>query len=46
MTGTFVIAGLQRKRSETAGEIIELRRQLDRLQADLFHIDAVLRIYG
>jgi hypothetical protein len=46
MTEPHVISGLQRKRSEIAGQIVELRRQLDRLQADLFHIDAVLKIYG
>jgi hypothetical protein len=45
MNNTFVISGLREKRSAVAGEIIELRAKLDRLQADLFHIDAVLRLY-
>jgi hypothetical protein len=45
MGDTFVISGLREKRSAVAGEIVELRVKLDRLQADLFHIDAVLRLY-
>lgn len=28
-----------------AGRIVELRREAEQLQADLFHIDAVLRLY-
>src|SRR5579863_8214278 len=43
---TFVISGLQTKRSEMAGRLVDLRRELDRLQADLVHLDAVLRLYG
>jgi hypothetical protein len=43
---TFVISGLRTKRSEIAGRIVDLRRELDRLQADLFHLDVVLRLYG
>jgi hypothetical protein len=43
---TFVISGLQAKRSEMAGRMIDLRRELDKLQADLVHVDAVLRLYG
>jgi hypothetical protein len=46
MADTFIISGLREKRSAVAGQIVELRRQLDRLQADLFHVDAVLRLYG
>ena len=46
MGDTFIISGLCEKRSAVAGQIVELRRQLDRLQADLFHVDAVLRLYG
>lgn len=46
MGDTFLISGLREKRSAIAGQIVELRRQLDRLQADIFHIDAVLRLYG
>ena len=45
MSNSFVISGLREKRSAVAGEIVELRAKLDRLQADLFHIDAVLRLY-
>jgi hypothetical protein len=46
MSDSSVIAGLRHKRSEIAGLIVDLRRQLDRLQAELFHVDAVLRMYG
>jgi len=46
MGDTFVISGLREKRSATAGRIVDLRRELDRLQSDLVHIDAVLRVYG
>src|SRR5215469_5687004 len=46
MGDTFVISGLREKRSALAGQIVELRRQLDRVQADIFHLDMVLRLYG
>ena len=47
MGNTFVISGLREKSgSAVAGEIVELRRQLDKLQADIFHLDMVLRLYG
>jgi hypothetical protein len=46
MGDTFVISGLREKRSGVAGRIIELRREADQLEADLFHIDAVLRLYN
>jgi hypothetical protein len=46
MADTFVISGLREKRSALAGQIVELRRQLDKLQADIFHLDMVLRLYG
>ena len=42
---TFIISGLREKRSSVAGRIVELRREAKRLEADLFHIDAVLRLY-
>lgn len=45
MGDTFIISGLREKRSAIAGKIIELRREADQLEADLFHIDAVLRLY-
>ena len=46
MGDTFIISGLKEKRSAVAGQIIDLQRELDRLQADLFHIDSVLKLYG
>jgi hypothetical protein len=45
MGDTFVISGLREKRSSDAGRIIELRCEVDQLEADLFHLDAVLRMY-
>lgn len=46
MGDTFIISGLKEKRSAVAGQIVDLQRELDRLQMDLFHIDHVLRLYG
>ena len=46
MGDTFIISGLREKRSAVAGQIVDLKREIDKLQADLFHIDAVLRLYG
>jgi hypothetical protein len=46
MGDTFLISGLREKRSAVAGQIVDLRRQADKLQADLMHIDAVLKLYG
>ena len=46
MGDSFLISGLREKRSEMAGCIVDLRRELDRLQADLVHVDAVCRLYG
>lgn len=45
MGDTFIISGLREKRSSVAGRIVELRREAEHLEADLFHIDAVLRLY-
>jgi hypothetical protein len=42
---TFIIFGLREKRSAVAGRIIELRGEAEQLETDLFHIDAVLRMY-
>jgi hypothetical protein len=42
---TYVISGLKEQRSRIAGRIVDLRREADKLQADLVHIDAVLRLY-
>lgn len=46
MADTFVISGLREKRAAMAGRIVDLRREADKLQAELVHIDAVLRLYG
>lgn len=46
MGDTFLISGLTEKRSAVAGRIVDLRREIDKLQADLMHIDAVLKLYG
>ena len=43
---TFVISGLRERRSAVAGRIVDMRREMDKLQADLMHIDAVLKLYG
>jgi hypothetical protein len=45
MGDTFIISGLCEKRSSIAGKIVELRREADQLEADMFHIDAVLRLF-
>jgi hypothetical protein len=46
MGDTFIISGLREKRSAVAGRIVDLRRDIDQLQADLFHLDHVLKLYG
>jgi hypothetical protein len=46
MGDTFIISGLKERRSAIAGEIADLFKQLDRLQAALVHIDGVLTLYG
>ena len=47
---TFIISGLRERRATVAGQIVDTRRQLEqqlsKLQADLFHVDAVLKLYG
>jgi ribosomal protein S14 len=45
MGDTFIISGLKEKRSSVAGRIVDLRREAEKLQAYLVHIDAVLRLY-
>jgi hypothetical protein len=42
----YIISGLRERRSAVVGQIVDLRRQVDKLQADLMHIDAVLKLYG
>jgi hypothetical protein len=44
MGDQFLISGLKEKRSAVARQIIDLRREIDRPQADLFHLDAVLKL--
>lgn len=43
---TFVISGLREKRAALAGRIVDLRREAENLQAQLVHLDAVLKLYG
>jgi hypothetical protein len=45
MGDTFIVSDLREKRSAVAGRIVELRREADKLERDLFHVDAVLRLY-
>jgi hypothetical protein len=42
----FTIAGLKDLRAAIAGRLVDLRREQDRLQAHLVHVDGVLRLYG
>src|SRR5580704_7354874 len=42
----FTISGLRELRSAIAGRLVDLRREQDRLQASLVHVDGVLRLYG
>lgn len=46
MADTFVISGLREKRAALAGRIVDLRREAENLQAQLVHVDAVLKLYG
>lgn len=46
MGDTFVLSGLREKRAAMAGRIADLRREADNLQAQLVHLDAVLKLYG
>lgn len=34
----FVISGLREQRSAVAGRIVDMRREIDTLQADLLHL--------
>jgi hypothetical protein len=43
---SFATHALQEMRSSIAGRMVDLRRELDKLQADLVHVDSVLRLYG
>ena len=44
MSGNLVLSGLLAKRAEVAGEIEALGTRVARLQADLAHLDAAIRI--
>lgn len=44
MPGNLLLFGLVTKRAEVSGEIEALRTRMARLQADLAHLDAVIRI--
>lgn len=46
MAELHVVSALREKRSSIAGAIIDHRREIDRLQAALFHVDEVLKLYG
>jgi hypothetical protein len=46
MDRDITIHGLLRLRSEMAGQISHLEIQVDKLRADLLHVDATLRILG
>lgn len=46
MGNTFLISGLRELRATIAGKVVDLRREADLLQADLHHVDAVLRMLG
>lgn len=46
MGESFVISGLREKRAALAGRIVDLRREAENLQAQLVHLDAVLKLYG
>ena len=46
MSDTATLSSLRDKRSAIAGRIIDFQQELARLQADLFHVDAVLRLFG
>ncbi|HTT83380.1 MAG TPA: hypothetical protein VMF67_07855 [Rhizomicrobium sp.] len=43
---SFTVSGLKELRAAIAGRLVDLRRELDRLQAELVHVDGVLRLYG
>jgi hypothetical protein len=46
MAEPHVVSALRQKRSETAGLILQREREIDRLRADLMHLDAALRIFA
>ena len=46
MGDTFLLSGLKEKRSAIVGQIADLYKQIDKLQAALVHVDGVLELYG
>ncbi len=46
MGDTFLLSGLKEKRSAIVGQIPDLYKQIDKLQAALVHVDGVLSQYG
>ena len=46
MGDTFLLSGLKEKRSAIVGQIADLYKQIDKLQAALVHVDGVLSLYG
>jgi hypothetical protein len=43
---SYAVHALKELRASMAGRLVDLRREIDKLQADLVHLDAVLRLYG
>jgi hypothetical protein len=43
---SFAVSALRELRASIAGRMVDLRRELDKLHADLVHVDGVLRLYG
>lgn len=46
MGDTYVKSGLRAKRADIGRQIIEAKALIEKLHADLFHVDTVLRLYG
>ena len=45
MENVIVLSGLTRKRAETAGEIVRMNREVERLERDLACLDRTIRIF-
>lgn len=46
MAESHVVSGLVEKRSELAGLVAHHRQEIDRLQADLNHLDATIKLFA
>lgn len=46
MAESHVVSGLVEKRSELAGLLAHHRQEIDRLEADLNHLDATIRLFA